>query len=179
MLRLFPIVVLILAGCGETGDEAAPATASSPPVPVDDTIALTGRQAYDQVCASCHDEGVDGAPRTGDRPRHPVILLAMPDVPFPDHRRLVACLSHLDGQHLLAGINPPAKIERAVDVVVLAGPHEQDGGAVLRRQGGHGPAHVVLGHVAHPDAIGARVTVVAGGSISGSTIITGDSNTVG
>lgn len=67
MLRLFPIVVLILAGCGETGDEAAPATASSPPVPVDDTIALTGRQAYDQVCASCHEEGVDGAPKTGDQ----------------------------------------------------------------------------------------------------------------
>jgi cytochrome c5 len=67
MLRLIPIVVLILAGCGETGDEAAPATTSTPPVPTDDTVALTGKQAYDQVCASCHDEGVDGAPRTGDR----------------------------------------------------------------------------------------------------------------
>lgn len=67
MLRLIPIVVLFLAGCGESGDEAAPATASSAQVPADDTVALTGKQAYDQVCASCHDEGVDGAPRTGDR----------------------------------------------------------------------------------------------------------------
>ena len=33
----------------------------------DDTATpLTGQQAYEQACASCHDEGVDGAPRTGD-----------------------------------------------------------------------------------------------------------------
>ena len=33
----------------------------------DDTSApLTGQQAYEQSCASCHEEGLDGAPRTGD-----------------------------------------------------------------------------------------------------------------
>jgi cytochrome c oxidase cbb3-type subunit 3 len=25
---------------------------------------LSGKQAYELVCASCHDEGIDGAPRT-------------------------------------------------------------------------------------------------------------------
>lgn len=33
----------------------------------DDTaVALTGSEAYEQACASCHEDGVDGAPRTGD-----------------------------------------------------------------------------------------------------------------
>lgn len=33
----------------------------------DDTnVSLTGQQAYEQACASCHEEGLDGAPRTGD-----------------------------------------------------------------------------------------------------------------
>ena len=26
-----------------------------------------GQQAYNDICAGCHDEGLDGAPRTGDR----------------------------------------------------------------------------------------------------------------
>ena len=26
-----------------------------------------GRQAYDTICAGCHEEGLNGAPRTGDR----------------------------------------------------------------------------------------------------------------
>jgi len=32
----------------------------------EDPAALSGQQAYEQACASCHDEGTDGAPRTGD-----------------------------------------------------------------------------------------------------------------
>lgn len=28
---------------------------------------LAGQAAYERVCASCHEEGVDGAPATGDR----------------------------------------------------------------------------------------------------------------
>ena len=28
---------------------------------------MIGRQAYEQFCAGCHEEGLDGAPRTGDR----------------------------------------------------------------------------------------------------------------
>lgn len=43
-------LVTVLAACGAR-DEPAP---------------LTGQQAYDQACARCHDEGVEGAPRTGD-----------------------------------------------------------------------------------------------------------------
>lgn len=32
----------------------------------DDPVALSGQQAYELACARCHDEGIDGAPRTGD-----------------------------------------------------------------------------------------------------------------
>jgi len=32
----------------------------------DEQRGLTGEQAYKQTCASCHDDGIDGAPRTGD-----------------------------------------------------------------------------------------------------------------
>ena len=33
----------------------------------DDTTApLSGLEAYEQTCAGCHEEGLDGAPQTGD-----------------------------------------------------------------------------------------------------------------
>ena len=70
MLRipvLLAVATLIVA-CGQGGeDPAVPETSLAPPPPPDETVQLTGKQAYDQVCAHCHDEGVDGAPRTGDR----------------------------------------------------------------------------------------------------------------
>lgn len=55
----------MLSACEQssTGDMAAtadPGTASA-------STELSGKEAYDQVCASCHEEGVNGAPRTGDR----------------------------------------------------------------------------------------------------------------
>jgi cytochrome c oxidase cbb3-type subunit 3 len=59
---------MFLVACGNSGDDgAAPAASTVPPPPADESIQLTGKQAYDQVCARCHEEGVDGAPRTGDR----------------------------------------------------------------------------------------------------------------
>ena len=70
MLR-FPIVlalVALLIACGQTGDDQGPST--SPvvlPPPTGDGAQMAGKDAYDQVCARCHEEGLDGAPRTGDR----------------------------------------------------------------------------------------------------------------
>lgn len=61
-------IAMILAACGQATDSAAPATSQVvPPPPAEDTMQLSGKQAYEKVCAECHDEGVDGAPRTGDR----------------------------------------------------------------------------------------------------------------
>lgn len=55
----------ILCACEQssTGDRAATAD----PVATSASNELSGKEAYDQVCASCHEEGVNGAPRTGDR----------------------------------------------------------------------------------------------------------------
>ena len=70
MLRI-PVLLtaaILVAACGNSGDgKAAPETSAAPPPPADETIQLTGKQAYEQVCARCHEEGIDGAPRTGDR----------------------------------------------------------------------------------------------------------------
>ena len=58
--------VILLAACGEPPADSEPAAIA----PSDTTVIsaeLTGREAYERVCANCHEEGVDGAPRTGDR----------------------------------------------------------------------------------------------------------------
>jgi len=70
MLRistLLAVAVLVVA-CDRAGNDQGPSTSPvvAPP-PAEDTVQLSGKQAYDQVCAHCHDEGVNGAPRTGDR----------------------------------------------------------------------------------------------------------------
>ncbi len=42
----------------ETGEDTALSNVGAP---------LDGKAEYDRVCGRCHDEGLDGAPRTGDR----------------------------------------------------------------------------------------------------------------
>ena len=48
-----------------TGDAATQPAAST--AAAESAILLTGKDAYDRTCAGCHEEGVNGAPRTGDR----------------------------------------------------------------------------------------------------------------
>ena len=66
MLRNFLSLAIaaMLAGCGQ---DAPPATSVTIQPPPDATVQVSGKQAYDRACARCHDEGVDGAPKTGDR----------------------------------------------------------------------------------------------------------------
>ena len=70
MLRILApfAIAMILTACGQANDSEGPATSQvvAPP-PAENTMQLTGKQAYEQACAQCHDEGVDGAPKTGDR----------------------------------------------------------------------------------------------------------------
>jgi len=76
------VTVVILSACSAENDgsstvpvqSSGPQAAGSPPVAHqyrDDSwreryLAL-GRDTYEQVCASCHDESTDGAPAKGDR----------------------------------------------------------------------------------------------------------------
>lgn len=62
------VIALVLAGCGPK--EQAPAPEADPyaeEITSSETAWLTGKQAYEDLCAGCHEEGIDGAPRTGDR----------------------------------------------------------------------------------------------------------------
>ena len=55
----------LFAGCAESGTGEAP---PSEPQPAAMASALEiGQRAYEDLCAGCHDEGVNGAPRTGVR----------------------------------------------------------------------------------------------------------------
>lgn len=59
-LFLFFVLVLLAAGCERPADDAT----------VEEMIEVTqtysGAHAYEVVCARCHEEGTDGAPKTGD-----------------------------------------------------------------------------------------------------------------
>ena len=61
-------LVLMLAGCGQkdSGELVLTAPDAEESMAANGTL-LTGQQAYEEVCAGCHEEGLDGAPRTGDR----------------------------------------------------------------------------------------------------------------
>lgn len=56
------LLLLVAAACGRTSDDAA-----VPAPPVETVPILSGAQAYQQVCADCHEEGLNGAPQTGNR----------------------------------------------------------------------------------------------------------------
>ena len=61
------LLVLALAACSqEAGDDNQPA-APVEAAPLAADVRLSGKEAYDLVCAECHEEGLNGAPRTGDR----------------------------------------------------------------------------------------------------------------
>lgn len=63
MLRRVTFLTSIVFLCACSAEEAARS-----PCPEGDTSTATlGEQAYLQACARCHDDGVDGAPRLGDR----------------------------------------------------------------------------------------------------------------
>jgi len=55
------VFALVLCACGHT-DQTIPQQQQQT-----DSMWLTGKQAYENICAGCHKEGVNGAPRTGDR----------------------------------------------------------------------------------------------------------------
>ena len=61
-------LVPMLAGCGQK-DPGQPVLVEPES---EETISprsanLAGQQAYEEICAGCHEEGLDGAPRTGNR----------------------------------------------------------------------------------------------------------------
>ena len=69
MLRVLITVIAmsLVSGCGQDGGDGTSSPAPVAPAPADESVQLTGKEAYELVCAECHEEGIDGAPKTGDR----------------------------------------------------------------------------------------------------------------
>jgi cytochrome c5 len=67
--RLVSLVLAsLLVGCGQTAEDSTPQIAPDPAsVASSDPTWLSGKKAYDEYCADCHEEGLDDAPKTGDR----------------------------------------------------------------------------------------------------------------
>ena len=68
MLRILTslVALLLLVACQQDRDDGAQSP-SGTPESADATVQLSGKEAYDLTCAGCHEQGVDGAPKTGDR----------------------------------------------------------------------------------------------------------------
>ncbi len=58
------VLVLCAAGCSQAGTDAPAGPAAG--ITADATID-SGVEAYEAICADCHETGANGAPRTGDR----------------------------------------------------------------------------------------------------------------
>ena len=66
-LILLPAVVLFACGCERPASDAPDAAAAdAPPEATEEIATFTGADAYELACAGCHEEGLNGAPRTGD-----------------------------------------------------------------------------------------------------------------
>ncbi len=67
MSRYILLILLLgaAAACSPTDNAKDPSGQNAPTAPAGDS--LTGQNAYERVCAGCHDEGLDGAPAVGDR----------------------------------------------------------------------------------------------------------------
>lgn len=65
-LAAFAVVTMLVA-CNKSDPDNAPASDANLPVAGTGRAAsMSGQQAYELVCAGCHDEGINGAPRTGE-----------------------------------------------------------------------------------------------------------------
>jgi len=67
LLLLAGVCVLAIA-CKQPGDDqASPDESVVAEAPIEVTETLSGATAYKKACATCHEQGLDNAPKTGDR----------------------------------------------------------------------------------------------------------------
>ena len=61
-------LVWMLAGCAQSGTGEQALTQSEPEENgASDSAQVIGQRAYEDICAGCHEEGLNGAPKTGNR----------------------------------------------------------------------------------------------------------------
>ena len=60
-------IALAMAGCERAAESMSDEPAAEEPAEVVEEIrTFSGKDAYDLACAGCHEEGLQGAPKTGD-----------------------------------------------------------------------------------------------------------------
>jgi cytochrome c5 len=59
MIRYLQLLLVLIVAAGCSRDDVEPSAAPAQEL-------LAGQAAYEKVCAGCHEEGIDGAPLTGD-----------------------------------------------------------------------------------------------------------------
>lgn len=74
IIALTAALALTAVGCSKKEEAPpapapaeTPAPAPAPPTEAEKAPAITGADVYQANCASCHAEGVAGAPKTGDK----------------------------------------------------------------------------------------------------------------
>lgn len=61
------LIALIPVGCDQSGPaDSSPAKAESEALQSPVNASLVGQEVYETACSACHQEGVNGAPKTGD-----------------------------------------------------------------------------------------------------------------
>ncbi len=66
-LLYFPAIALAVLGCERATEGVSDEPAAAEPTEAAEEIrTFSARDAYELACAECHDEGLHGAPKTGD-----------------------------------------------------------------------------------------------------------------
>ena len=67
-LLLLAGVCILAVACKQPGDDqAGPDDAAVAEATIEITETLSGATAYKKACATCHEQGLENAPKTGDR----------------------------------------------------------------------------------------------------------------
>ena len=66
-LLYLPAIALAVAGCDRASEGVSDEPAAAEPAGVVEEIrTFSGKDAYELACAGCHEDGLHGAPKTGD-----------------------------------------------------------------------------------------------------------------
>jgi len=66
-LLYLPAIALAVFGCERTSEGVSDEpTVAEPTEVIEEIRTFSAKDAYDLACAECHDEGLNGAPKTGD-----------------------------------------------------------------------------------------------------------------
>ncbi|MGL4410158.1 MAG: c-type cytochrome [Zoogloea sp.] len=125
-LLLIPLLAGLLAACGKSEHPTpavapAPAPVAAAPAPAAPVDAAKGAEVFKNTCAMCHQTGVAGAPKLGDKPDWAPRIALGPDLLY---KHAIEGFSGDKGAMPAKGGNPSlsdADVKAAVDYIVAQG----------------------------------------------------------